>query len=65
MLNAGSGTHIIEVFATYSEAESGDATAQGVIGNRSLVVQPVKCQVDETVVDNTQDPVTAVPIPLN
>ena len=66
VLNAGSGTHVIEVWARYDEAESPNAHATGVIGSRSLVVQPVKCQVDETVVDGTDpnDPVD-LPIPLN
>lgn len=64
VLNVGSGVHNIEVFATYSESETGNGMAEGVIGNRSLVVQPVKCQVNETVVDNTV-PQPIVPVPLN
>lgn len=50
-LNAGSGLHHIEVFAQYTEFES-DAVkgrAEGVIGNRSLIVQPVKSAVRETI----------------
>jgi hypothetical protein len=64
VLNVGAGTHKIEVFATYNESETGKGMASGIIGNRSLVVQPVKCQVNETVVDNTQDPVPTLPVPL-
>lgn len=62
VLNVGAGTHKIEVFATYNETETGNGTAEGIIGNRSLVVQPVMCQVNETVVDSTQDP---VPTPID
>jgi len=50
--NVGSGTHRIQVFARYTEAETSTATAQGVIGNRSLIVQPVKSAVRETVTIN-------------
>lgn len=51
--NVGSGTHRIQVFAQYTETEtSPQATAQGVIGNRSLIVQPVKSAVRETVTLN-------------
>jgi len=63
VLNVGAGTHRIEVFARYNETNTpgGGAEATGVIGNRSLVVQPVKCQVDETVAD---DSVLPPPDPL-
>jgi hypothetical protein len=51
--NVGSGVHRIQVFATYNEFESSpQATASGVIGNRSLMVQPVKSAVRETVTLN-------------
>lgn len=51
--NVGSGTHHIQVFARYTEAESSpQATSEGVIGNRSLIVQPVKSAVRETVTLN-------------
>jgi hypothetical protein len=52
--NVGSGYHHIEVFARYTETETNaPATfAQGVIGNRSLIVQPVKSAVRETVTIN-------------
>jgi len=65
VLNVGAGTHTIEVFATYSEATAGNGNAQGIIGNRSLVVQPVNCQVNETVVDGSQVTTPVVPISLN
>ena len=64
VLNVGAGIHKIEVFATYRETESGNGRAEGVIGNRSLVVQPIKCQVDETVVDDSE-PTPVLPLPLN
>ena len=64
VLNVGAGTHTIEVFARYNETETGNGMAEGIIGNRSLVVQPVKCQVNETVVDDSQLTVPPVPIGL-
>jgi hypothetical protein len=64
VLNVGSGVHTIDVYATYDATTSTDATATGVIGNRSLVVQPVKCQVNETVVDGSSAPPIA-PITIN
>ena len=64
VLNAQSGIHTINVWAQYSENESSTAAmATGVIGNRSLIVQPIKCQVNESVVDGTTSPLA--PIPLN
>lgn len=72
VLNAGEGSQIlnIEVWAVYDETETsaptpGQAMAEGVIGTRSLVVQPVKCQVDETVFDQPADDVIVPPITLN
>ena len=66
VLNVGAGTHRIEVFARYNEVKTEGANATGVIGNRSLVVQPVKCQVDETVADDSLlPPPDPLPIPLN
>jgi hypothetical protein len=65
VLNVGSGTHQIEVFATYSQTTTANGTTQGVIGNRSLVVQAVKCQVNEILVDTTQNQVPPLPVPLN
>ena len=51
-LNVGSGTHLIQVFARYTQANSTQGTASGVIGNRSLIVQPVKAARDETITIN-------------
>ena len=65
VLNAGSGTHVIEVWARFNDAESGNGTAEGVVGNRSLVVQAVKCEVDETIAGEGAAPAPIVPIPLN
>ena len=64
VLNAQAGIHTITVWAEYTENESSTAAlATGVIGNRSLIVQPIKCQVNESVMDGTPAPV--VPITLN
>lgn len=64
VLNAQSGVHTIHVWARYTENETTSATATGMIGNRSLVVQPVKCQVHETVVDGTPLP-APLPVTVN
>ena len=50
--NVGSGTHRIRVFARYTEAQTTTATAEGVIGTRSLIVEPVKAFVRETITLN-------------
>ena len=65
VLNAQSGTHTINVWAEYTESETSPtaAMATGVIGNRSLIVQPIKCQVNESVVDGTTSPLA--PVTLN
>lgn len=72
VLNAGAGSTPlkIEVWAVYTEAESStglpaDAMAEGVIGNRSLVVQPVKAQVNETVYDQPANDTILDPVTLN
>ena len=64
VLNAQSGVHTIHVWARYEEEETSTARAQGMVGNRSLIVQPVKCQVNETVVDGSAVP-SPMPITLN
>jgi hypothetical protein len=48
-LNMGSGAHTIVVKATLTEATNGDATAEAVIGNRSLIVEPEKLANDATI----------------
>jgi hypothetical protein len=63
VLNAQSGIHTINVWAKYTESETSTAQATGIIGNRSLIVQPVKCQVNESVVDGTTPP--PAPVALN
>lgn len=51
-LNVGSGTHTIRVFAEYTQQNSAAGSATGVIGNRSLIVQPVKAAQSETITVN-------------
>jgi hypothetical protein len=48
-LNLGSGPHTIVVKATLTESAQGDATAEAVIGNRSLIVEPEKLANDATI----------------
>jgi hypothetical protein len=48
-LNMGAGAHTIVVKATLTEATNGDATAEAVIGNRSLIVEPEKLANDATI----------------
>jgi hypothetical protein len=55
-LNAGNGVHTVRLFADYDEAEtSPDATARGVVGRRTLVIEPVKAKNDEQVTEVTVD----------
>ena len=48
-LNLGSGVHEIVVKATLLQETAGDATAEAVIGNRSLIVEPAKLANDATI----------------
>lgn len=48
-LNVGNGTHQIVVKATLTERVEGAATAEAIIGNRTLVVEPAKLANDATV----------------
>lgn len=48
-LNLGSGVHTIVVKATLLQQTAGDATAEAVIGNRSLIVEPAKLANDATI----------------
>ena len=41
-LNAGSGDHVIRVWAMLDQTTTGDATATVEIGNRTLVIEPTK-----------------------
>jgi hypothetical protein len=50
-LNAGSGTHTIRVLAnlTATAAGQGDTTAQALVGNRTLIVEPTKTAVNAVI----------------
>lgn len=49
-LNVGSGVHTVNLYATYDNAgTAGTATSEGVVGTRTLVIQPVKAKNDENV----------------
>jgi hypothetical protein len=45
----GAGIHRIEVKATLTESATADATAEAVIGNRSLIVEPSKLANDASI----------------
>jgi hypothetical protein len=48
-LNMQSGTHTIVVKATLTTTVTGDASAEALIGNRSLIVEPTKLANDATI----------------
>jgi hypothetical protein len=48
-LNMQSGTHTIVVKATLTTTVTGDASAEALIGNRSLIVEPAKLANDATI----------------
>lgn len=51
-LNAGSGVHTVSLYAQYTEAEDatkGEATAEGVVGARTMIIEPVRAKNDEHV----------------
>jgi hypothetical protein len=50
-LDLGSATHTIQVLGELTQEEEGDATAEVVVGDRTLVVEPVKSANDEAITD--------------
>lgn len=48
-LNAGSGIHKVELVAQFRNAVTGNATAEAIIGNRTLVIEPTKLANDADV----------------
>jgi hypothetical protein len=48
-LNAGSGVHTVRLYASYTEMEEGDSTAEGAVGRRTLIIEPIKMKNDEQV----------------
>ena len=48
-LDVGSATHKIEVVGRLTQDTSGDATAEVVVGDRTLIVEPVKSANDEQI----------------
>lgn len=51
-LNAGSGDHTLTVMADLATNATGDSTAEAVIGNRSLVIEPTKLANAAVIADN-------------
>jgi hypothetical protein len=50
-LNVGSATHLIEVKAELTTSSTARSSALAVVGNRTLIVEPVKSANDETVTE--------------
>ena len=48
-MNLGSGMHTIAVKATLSTSTSGNATAEAIVGNRTLIVEPTKMANDAVI----------------
>ena len=48
-LNVGTGIHLIEVKANLTVSASQQATADAVVGNRTLVIEPTHAAHDEEV----------------
>lgn len=51
-LNAGSGMHTLAVKATLTTSADAGSSAQAVIGNRTLVIEPTKLANDAVIADN-------------
>ncbi|MBW3619987.1 MAG: hypothetical protein KY461_07065 [Actinobacteria bacterium] len=55
-LNAGKGIHTVRLYATYSDADTTDGGAStGVVGRRTMIIEPVKMKNDEHVQDVNVD----------
>lgn len=50
-LDMGSGVHKIEVVAEFTEGTSGNATAEAIIGNRTLIAEPGHFDSDATIAE--------------
>jgi hypothetical protein len=48
-LNTGAGIHTVKLYAEYEEAEGENSTAEGAVGRRTLIIEPVKMKNDEQV----------------
>lgn len=55
-INAGRGIHTVKLYATYSDADTTDGgESTGVVGRRTLIIEPVKMKNDEHVTDVAVD----------
>ena len=54
-LNAGRGIHTVRLYGSYDEQEVNTATAEGVVGRRTMIIEPVKAKNDEQVSDLVVD----------
>ncbi|MBW3661576.1 MAG: hypothetical protein KY469_00630 [Actinobacteria bacterium] len=54
-LNAGKGIHTVKLYATYTEINVNDGDATGVVGRRTMIIEPVKMKNDEQVQDVVVD----------
>lgn len=50
-LNAGNGIHTVRLYATYTENNVNDGEATGIVGRRTMIIEPVKMKNDEHVED--------------
>lgn len=55
-LNAGRGIHTVRLYASYSDADTTDGgESTGVVGRRTMIIEPVKMKNDEHVSDVVVD----------
>jgi hypothetical protein len=51
-LNAGSGIHTVALIAQFNNATTGNAQAEAIVGNRTLVIEPTKLANNAVIADN-------------
>lgn len=55
-LNVGNGIHTLTLYATYSDKDTTDGgSSEGVVGRRTMIIEPVKAKNDEQVTDVAVD----------
>jgi hypothetical protein len=51
-LNAGSGMHTLELVAQFNNATTGNAAAEAIVGNRTLIIEPTKMANNAVIAEN-------------